>query len=242
MVENVFPTSTSIPENQLKFYVHFSAPVQQGEAYSHIRLLDAEGTPVDAAFLEIGEELWDPNGTRLTLFFDPGRVKRELVPNLELGRALTAGKSYTLVIDRKWKDVAGCELREEFRKTFKAVRADYKAIDPATWKVIPPKARTRGALVVEFGESLDHALASRVIEVEDASGSLVDGGIDLEQNESVWRFTPGAAWTPGRHSLAVETILEDLAGNAVHRPFEIDQFTGVTPLKIERVRVEFEVE
>ncbi|HEX5447569.1 MAG TPA: hypothetical protein VFW87_27385, partial [Pirellulales bacterium] len=66
-VAAVYPTASELPENQLKFYLHFTAPMGRGEAYDHLRLLDEAGDDLDLPFLEIGEELWDPSGKRLTL-------------------------------------------------------------------------------------------------------------------------------------------------------------------------------
>src|SRR5262249_11153664 len=80
ILSQVYPTRDRLPENQLKFYLHFSAPMSQGDAYRYIRLLDATGKEVRQAFLELGEELWDPQGTRFTLLFDPGRIKQGLKP------------------------------------------------------------------------------------------------------------------------------------------------------------------
>jgi hypothetical protein len=95
----VYPTSSKLPENHLRFYVHFSAPMSRGEAYEHLRLLRKNGEPVYLPFLEIGEELWDKSGMRLTLLFDPGRVKRGLKPREENGPVLEEGEEYTLVIE-----------------------------------------------------------------------------------------------------------------------------------------------
>ncbi len=51
--------------------------MSRGDSYRHIQLRDAKGKAVELPFLELGEELWNPDMTRLTLFIDPGRVKRE---------------------------------------------------------------------------------------------------------------------------------------------------------------------
>ncbi|MEE8257232.1 MAG: hypothetical protein V3R60_05015, partial [Acidobacteriota bacterium] len=104
VVEQVYPTRDRLPENQLKFYLHFSAPMSRGEAYRRVFLLDDEGRPVELPFLELDEELWDVEGKRLTLLFDPGRVKRDLKPNREVGPPLRQDRDYTLVIDRRWLD------------------------------------------------------------------------------------------------------------------------------------------
>ncbi len=76
VVEHIYPSGDRLPENQLKFYLHFSAPMSRGEAYRHLHLLDELGKEVEAPFLELGEELWDGQHKRFTLLCDPGRVKR----------------------------------------------------------------------------------------------------------------------------------------------------------------------
>src|SRR5262245_25297351 len=87
-VKGIFPTAARLPENLLKFYVHFSAPMSRGNIYEHIRLLDSVGKVIELPFLEIDEELWNPTMTRLTLFIDPGRIKRGVLPLEEIGPAL----------------------------------------------------------------------------------------------------------------------------------------------------------
>jgi hypothetical protein len=59
VVSQVYPTAEVLPENLLKFYVHFSAPMSSGHIYDHIRLIgDSTGKEVELPFLEIDEELW----------------------------------------------------------------------------------------------------------------------------------------------------------------------------------------
>lgn len=84
-VAAVYPSASVLPSNLLKFYIHFSNAMSVGDVYSHIQLLDAEGKPLELPFLELGEELWDMESRRLTLLFDPGRIKRGLKPNLDEG-------------------------------------------------------------------------------------------------------------------------------------------------------------
>src|SRR5262249_10500189 len=117
-VARIYPTTDRLPENQLKFYIHFSAPMSRGEAYRRIHLLDADGIEMKDVFLELGEELWDPPMQRLTLLCDPARVKRGLRPREELGPVLEAGKDYSLVVDRQWRDANGHELATGARKSF----------------------------------------------------------------------------------------------------------------------------
>src|ERR1700674_285034 len=130
----------------------------RGEAYRHIHLLDSSGKEIEAAFLELGEELWDPAMRRFTLLCDPGRVKRGLKPREELGPVLEEGKSYTLVVDRDWPDASGAILQAPGRKSFQVSPPDDTPIDPSVWKIEAPSAGTVDALVVRLGEPLDHSL------------------------------------------------------------------------------------
>ncbi len=117
-VEHVYPTRDLLPENLLKFYIHFSAPMNRGEAYSRIHLLNEAGKQVERPFLELDEELWDRDHQRFTLFFDPGRIKRGLKPREEFGPALEAGKGYPRVTNRAWADPEGNPPKEPCRNTF----------------------------------------------------------------------------------------------------------------------------
>jgi hypothetical protein len=227
VVAHVYPSRDELPENLLKFYLHFSAPMSRGEAYAHVRLLDESGKAVRGAFLELGEELWDPDGKRFTLFLDPGRIKRGLKPREEFGPVLEAGKRYTLEIDRGWADAHGNPLKETYRKRFRAVAAAEQPPDPKAWRVEPPRAGGRAPLVVRFPGPLDHALLGRMLRVTYAGGREAAGAVTIDDEETRWRFTPARPWTAGAYRLVIDTALEDLAGNSIGRPFEVDVFHPV---------------
>jgi hypothetical protein len=238
----VYPSRDKLPENQLKFYLHFSAPMSRGEAYERVRLLDAAGQAIELPFLELGEELWDGDLRRFTLFFDPGRIKRGLKPREEVGPVLEEGKRYTLVVDRAWRDAAGRPLAGESRKSFEVGPPDDAPPDPATWKLDPPAAGSRQPLRVEFPESLDRALLGRLLNIE-RGGETVPGEISIADDEMLWQFAPRDAWRAGGHQLVVGTALEDLGGNSISRPFEVDELKPVTSdVAAEFVRVPFEVQ
>ncbi len=221
-LSEIYPSGHQVPENLLKFYLHFSAPMSRGEAYRRIRLLDADGHEVADPFLELGEELWDPDMKRFTLLFDPGRIKRGLKPREEVGPVLEEGKQYTLVIDRDWADATGYPLAAEVRKTFDAMPPDEAPLDVDAWKIDSPGPGTRDPLVVRFPEPLDHSLLMRVVRVVDASDKEVPGEIEITDVETVWRFTPEHAWEQGEYRVAAATTLEDLAGNSIGRAFDVD--------------------
>jgi len=213
-----------------------------GHIYEHIRLRDEAGKMVEMPFLELDEELWNPGMTRLTLFIDPGRIKREVKPLEDIGPALEAGKRYTLEIDAAWRDNDGLPLRENFRKSFRVSAPDREPASLANWKIKSPKAGTRDALTVDFPEPMDHALALRVIRVANAAGRLVEGTSGLADHETRWNFTPQETWTTGTHQLQVQNTLEDLAGNNIGKAFEVDLMEGVQRRFTNQVvRLSFEV-
>jgi hypothetical protein len=242
VVSRVFPAAASVPENLLKFYIHFSAPMSGGHIYEHIQLREESGRAVDLPFLEIDEELWNPEMTRLTLFIDPGRIKRGVRPLEEIGPALEAGKAFTLVIDEAWRDARGNPLRETHRKSFKVTEADRQPPDPAQWIIVPPKSGTHEALVLTFPEPMDHALAGRLIRVIDRFDQLVGGKVTLGEEERRWTLIPDGEWSRGDHHIVIQTTIEDLAGNNIGKPFEVDLVEPVQrQLTRSSVRVPFVV-
>ncbi len=242
VVAQVYPSGDRMPENLLKFYLHFSAPMSQGDCYRHIKLLDARGKPIDLPFLELDQELWAPDGTRLTVFFDPGRIKRGLKPREEVGPVLEEGKRYTLVIERTWLDAEGAPLKAAFRKTFAAGPPDDAPPDVKTWKLRPPAADTRAPLRVTFPKPMDHALLQRLLWVVDAAGRKVPGKVAVTEGETVWLFAPDRPWRAGAHELVADTRLEDRSGNSIGRPFEVDVLRPVERVvKLATVKVPFRV-
>jgi hypothetical protein len=221
-LERIYPSANQLPENQLKLYLHFATPMARGEIYRHVHLLDAEDREIEQPFLELGEELWDREQQRLTLLFDPGRVKRDLVPNREVGTPLQAGNSYTLVVDAELRDATGQKLKQEYRKRFTVGAADRQSPQPGQWRIEAPPRGSQTAVAVMFPEPLDRALLLRSITVEDASGALIAGTVSVDQEERRWQFTPQAGWQPGRYRLVIATTLEDLAGNRIGRLFDED--------------------
>lgn len=226
-VTAIYPSSSTLPENQLRFYIHFSAPMATGDAYSHVKLVKASGQVVDRAFLEVSGELWDGSGQRLTVLCDPGRVKKGLQPREELGPVLEAGQTYRLVIDKSFRDVNGQPLAAEFEKKFVAGPPVESAVDSKDWKITAPPAGSRDPLVIRFPRPLDRALLMRMLTVADASKKQIDGDITVGDEERRWEFRPDRPWPSGQFSIVADTALEDPAGNNLARAFEIDVFDRV---------------
>ena len=80
----------------------------------------------------------------------------------------------------------------------------------------------RGEFVHHREQMLDHALASRLIEIVDARGQPVPGAATLATNDSIWTFAPLSPWKSGEYALRVNGALEDVAGNNIARVFDVD--------------------
>lgn len=242
VVSAVYPSTAALPANLLKFYIHFSAPMSVGRSYEHVRLLDSGGKTVRYPFLELDEELWDPTGRRLTVFIDPGRIKQGVLPNSEVGPVFVEGQDYTLEISGDWKDAAGARLRSPFSKPFRVSGADHESPDPSAWKLLAPSAGSRDPLALTFGAPLDHALLQRLLWVESAAGERVEGEVRVEDSERRWSLLPDKDWSPGTYQLVIRSTLEDLAGNGIDKPFEVDLFEQVrTRVDSKLVRREFTI-
>lgn len=241
-VTAIFPSAAVIPENQLRFYIHFSAPMARGSAYEHVRLLDSHEQPVDLPFLELGEELWDPQQQRLTLLIDPGRIKRGVKPRKDLGPVLRAGERFKLIVASTWPDAHGRPLRQEFVKHFGAGPPIEEPIDPAKWQVRVPAAGSREPLAIDFPRPLDDALLERLLTVHTAAGRLIPGAVLVSQEERRWELRPAQAWAPGRFEITVGSALEDLAGNRFGRAFEVDiAEPNANQVRDDPVRLAFEI-
>ena len=220
-VAAVYPTGPEVPENHLRLYIVFSAPMGLGSGNPHVRLLDEHGRPVADAFLPLDVDLWNAERTRYTVLYDPGRVKRGIRPNAELGRPLAADRRYTLAIDTAWRDAAGQPLVAPFRREFRVGPPRERALDPAAWRLDLPAGGTRDPLAVRFPVPLDYGILQSALRVT-MGGEPLAGEIRVEQGETRWTFTPRAPWRPGEHQLVAAPTLEDVAGNRIGRPFEVD--------------------
>ena len=221
----VFPGADDVPENVLRMYILFSAPMSLGGASGYVQLLDEHERVVDDPFLPLDVDLWNDSRTRYTVLFDPGRVKRGILPNEEMGRALAEGRRYTLVVDDGWRDAAGQKLAAPFRRSFRVGPPADDALDPQQWRIEAPRAQTRDPLLVTFPASLDHGLLRRALTVS-LNGERVTGDVQTDSGETRWRFSPAALWRAGEYQLHASSILEDVAGNRIGRPFEVEELAA----------------
>jgi hypothetical protein len=239
-VERVYPSADVLPSNTLRLYIYFSAPVSRGEVAARLHILDGTGKELKDVLLP-GQELWDPGNQRLTMTFDPGRIKRGLESNSKMGPPIAEGQRYTLVIDHGWPDAQGMPLAADYRKVFRGGPPVRVPPTPKQWKVTPPRAGTSGPLVVEFGRSMNYPLLQRMLQVTGPGGRAA-GTVAVDGHETSWRFTPRMPWAAGTYQLMVDADLEDVSGNRIDQPFDIDVFEKVTEhLTTRTVSVPFSV-
>jgi len=227
-VTHVFPSGDTLPENTLRLYVHFSQPMDAHGATRHVRLFDAADQEVPLPFVEIEPGLWDPRQTRLTLLFHPGRVKRGVGPGERLGPPLREGGAYRLVVDAGLRSGLGQTLAGALEKHFRVGPADRTAPRAADLRVAAPDA-PHAPLAVTLPEPLDEGLLRRLLWVEDGKGRRLEGAIEIESGETLWRFRPAQPWLAGTYSLRVHPALEDRAGNRFDRLFDREAAGAGTP-------------
>jgi hypothetical protein len=226
IVDHVYPSADVIPENQLRMYIQFSALMSHRSGLDYVRLLDDRGKDVVDPFLPLDAEFWNADHTRYTVFFDPGRVKRGILPNQQMGRALEPGRRYTIVVSQEWRDAQGVPLKSGFRREFLVGPADERPLATTNWRIEAPSAGSSSPLNVTFPEPLDHGLLMRAVGVS-RNGVSLEGEVRVENGETRWTFTPREPWQAGEHQLVVLSFLEDLAGNRIGRAFEVDHFERV---------------
>jgi hypothetical protein len=217
----VYPSAAVLPSNQLKLYILFSAPMQGSEIWPRIHLIDSDGVASFRPFVELEQPLWNREYTRLTLLFDPGRIKRGVKPNVDMGPVLEEGKRYTLIFDRELQDGRGMPLEAAFRHEFSVGPAERRGIDPKQWKISTPAAATINPLVIDFDRPLDYALLQDVFQIQG-----IEGVASVGAGETQWRFQPSQRWKAAEYNLIIDMALEDLAGNRIGRPFDVDTFTS----------------
>jgi hypothetical protein len=239
-VTAVAPQVDRLPANLLRFYVHFSAPMAQGDVYRHISLVRADGSLVPSPFLNLSRGLWNPEQKRLTVLLDPGRIKRDVGPNLEAGPPLIEGETYTLRVGPGLRDARGHVLTEAFEKIFVVVAPEPERLDPLRWTIMMPKRGSREPLRVETAVHIDSGAFGGAIRILSDKGETVAGTVSLLPDTPVWQFIPDRDWLPGRYRVEVRTEVEDICGNSVQSAF--DAIAGQsTSLRDERLLLSFEI-
>jgi hypothetical protein len=220
IIKNIYPTTDSIPENILRFYIEFSAPIREENALSHIHLTGEDEKELSIVFFDNNYELWNADRTMLTLILDPGRLKTGLKANKELGRVFQKGLKYSMTVDSLFTIMKGNHLSKGFVKHFVASEADTLAPDSNKWLIHTPPSSTISPLVIDFGETIDHVSALGYLAIIDNEGNRIEGTIILRSCESVWEFVPKKQWRKGGYTLFINSRFEDIAANNLNGLFD----------------------
>ncbi|SHG74689.1 hypothetical protein SAMN05444003_0745 [Cognatiyoonia sediminum] len=212
-VTAAYPSGDVLPENTLRFYLHFSVPMQPQVAFDYIRLVDEAGVVDAAAFMQFKQELWNEDRTRLTLLIDPGRIKREVSTNVALGPALLEGRRYTLEVNSGWYSADGLSVLPGFAKTFNVTSDLRTRPDLSLWSANAPCTGTRDPLIVTLDRPFDRHLLQRALRVETKTNTEIKGHFEVENMEQQVSFTPLAPWPVEELELLADPTLEDVAGN-----------------------------
>lgn len=229
----VYPSGHKVPENTLRFYIEFSTPMQPHRSDEFITLRNVRGEADMSAFMSFEQELWNEDRTRLTLLMDPGRIKRGVATNLELGPALEAGERHSIYIKAGWPGALGAQTAIAFTADFEVGPPLRTRPDPSLWQIKAPQADSRDPLHIMFDRPFDRVQLRHSIEVFDADGEKLYGEIDILPQEMAWRFTSDTPWSGDHITLVIDARLEDVAGNNLRET--LDHAVGAQALNLNEV-------
>ena len=221
-VVKIYPNTNILPANLLKFHVKFSRPMSR-IGYRNIDLLDEAGQTIDRAILKEIPELWNEDYTLLTIWIEPGRIKRGLGPNVELGPVLERNSKYSLCISEHFRDENGIEMGQKYVKKFVAGDADRSKlnIDEVVVNYDPGIDQVK----LKFAEPIDISSSISNLKITDLNNEMISGFWQLSEGDMEVIFTPDSTLKAGHYKLVLNSVIEDLAGNNFNRNFdhEIDE-------------------
>jgi hypothetical protein len=237
----VYPSQDTLPENLLKFYLVFSQPMHERQVLQHVTLIADGRDTLPAVFMDLQPALWNRTGTMLTLWLDPGRIKRDLLPNQRMGPPLSNGRHYQLVVFNTWRSKDGIPLQRSFSKNFVVGPRDNNTPSSQAWSVELPRAESKEPLRISLLESLDYVLLQEAINIYDEDNNIVRGEWSSTEEETILNFNPSANWSSGSYHIRIESRLEDLAGNNPNRLFDRDVSASSTAPQQDHERLPFVV-
>jgi hypothetical protein len=209
---SIAPGAAMLPENTLRLYLNFDRPSRGLFRQGDIGLFHEDGRIVIDPFVDFGQELWSPDGRRLTILFEPSRIKRGVMA-MDGTTGLQSGNRYVLH--------AG-----SLRYCFQAAAPLRSRLDPLRWRFTPPN-HPEQAVRIGFDRIMDAALLSSQILILDAHGNIARTRPHVSPDGRALRLAPQRPWRGCETYFAVfGRSLEDAAGNRLSEM--LDQAVGRT--------------
>ncbi len=221
-LKRIYPTTDTVPENLLKIHLAFSQKMSVMPSSDYVHLLNANGDTLKHIFLRLETELWNIEQTLLTLWLEPGRIKKGLLPNLLDGIPIEKGNIYTIAVSGNWKGANGIELKNPVKKTFYVSDRDEEIPSVSKWTVSQPDNGTIQSLIIDFDEALDYTSIVESFHITRDDGKEVEGTYEIKEGETAIEFTPTNKWGVGTYEIDISRYVEDLAANNLNRPFDRD--------------------
>ncbi len=239
-VSKIYPTSSRLPSNLLKWYIRFSKPINTAHIYDHIKFVNASGDTLSRVVLRLENALISDNATLLTLWIEPGRQKRDLIPNKQLGPVFNNQENYSLIISKNIKDNKGVSMQKDFIHPFLITDTDRVKLAINTWEINSIEANSRGNLLIKCDEPIDYGSSLNNITILNSNDQEVTGTWDLLNQEKVIAFKPKEPWKKDSYEVHFDAGIEDLAGNNLYRLFDNELHTiSDKEIPIESYKLEF---
>lgn len=220
-VTDIFPKTDTVPENLLKMYISFSVSIDATQnIHDHITVYDTRSKETRDIFLKLENELWNTDRTEVTLWLDPGRIKKDLIPNKERGNPIIKFRTYELIVVDNLRDMNGNRVDGQRIQFYVGHRDEIKP-SVKDWKIIQPAKGTTEALEIHFNESLDEKLVTETIRLYSNNQQIL-GELNVGKKGRSVQFLPNSNREEGSYTIQVESRLEDLAGNNLNRLFDVD--------------------
>jgi hypothetical protein len=215
----VFPQSEVVPANILRWHFVFNRPVAVDRWIESVRLVDDQGDPVEHAFLDLPEGLWNTEGTVLTIMMHPGRIKSG-VGVVGEGLTLGIGRTCSIVVNLAGFALEEDHLTREHVHSFTAATEVGSALSAEDWIVRLPQAGTFAPLEVEFGRLMDIMSVQASLRVVDEGGVPISADIAMQNDDKWVLIKPLQPWPAGKIAILPMHDLEDVTGQRLGDAFE----------------------
>ena len=216
----ISPRATLLPANTLRFYLHFPQAAEAHFDRDHLWLLSDQDQIVPDPFLVLSQELWSGDGRRLTVFMEPGRIKRGMGSDPTHDPAFVIGRTYSLVVTA---------LGQTARHTFRVSDPIRQALDETKWRLDLPNEGSLDPIVVHFDRVMDAALCEDEIAVLTSWGAVLPTRVLLAPDGTSVRAFPSQPWRTGTYRLIMSDRLEDTCGNRLGEALDHDPSSAGSP-------------